>query len=602
MRHRSARLLLAVAMAALAFGAGACSAAVQPVELPEGCKQFHVADFGAVPDDGADDTDAVTRAASAAAAQANSALIFAPGRYDFDSTKRPGKGSHQIAVTGARGLIIDGRGALLAFAGRTGSFLLEDCHDLSVANLTIDWDEPLYSQGLIVRADDDSFDVKLDRLYTGEGCEQFESIIEFDPRTRWPMPGGRDVHDLPGAPDPSIGRREKIAPDTLRIHMTRKRRMTAVALAVIRHQVYVYNAFRVSECDRLELRDVTIHYAPGMGVSARLCQDVLLKRLRIVPRPGRILSTSSDGTHFSECSGTIRIEDCTFQGMGDDATNIHGYYLNVVALPGGRVVEAKCKNTWIMPPDVGDTMEFTDPQTLLPYAAGRVEKVEVDRPSKVHRITFEAPLPEGLEVGHFLADSTRVPKVRIRGNRVTGNRARGFVIKTRDAVIEDNVLRGVSSAGIFVAAEGNHWRESIATRNVVVRNNRMIECNGGPSRRWAAISVFALVEGGKEGGTGVHRDVRIENNRIEGTDNGGIYVSAADGVQVAGNTIVACCRQPTRPAGDAAITLAGCRHVTIRGNTLRRPGEGLRAAIAYGRNAERDTVAVAGNTGFGPGE
>ena len=537
-------------------------------------------------------------ALQACVSRKNSALIFAPGRYDFDSRQRTKRETQQILIRGARGLQIDGRGALLAFAGKTGSFLLEDCHDVTVANLTIDWDEPLYSAGRIIRADERSFDIKLDRVYTGEGSEKVESIIEFDPKTRYPMRGGQDVHDLPRATNPTIGKREMIAPDTLRVHLKRKRNMTPGALAVIRHQVYVYNAFRIVDCKRVTLRDVTIHYAPGMGVSGKRTEDVLLKRVRIVPRPGRILSVSSDGTHFSDCSGTITIEDCTFQGMGDDATNIHGFYLNIVALPGGRTVEAKCKKTWIWPPGIGHRLELTDPATLLPYATARVESVTVDRRTKIHRITFDGPLPERLKVGDFLANADRVAAARVRNNTVIGNRARGFVIKTRDAIVENNLLRGVSGAGVFVAVEGDHWRESIATRKVIIRNNRLIDCNGGPSRRWAAISVFALVEGGKQGAAGVHRDLVIENNRIEGTDNGGIYVSAVDGARIEGNIITACCRRPTRSAGNAAIYLTNTRNVTIRNNTLRRPGKGLRSVVSYGRNAERDSIDVADNSGF----
>jgi len=459
-----------------------------------------------------------------------------------------------------------------------------------------------YWRYLTERVDPRSFDIELQREYTGEGSERIESIIEFDAKTRLPMRGGQDIHDLPRSSNPNIKSYEKIAPKTLRVHLTRDRKMTLGAYVVIRHQVYVYNAFTIHHCARVVLRDVTIHHAPGMGLSAKRTEDVTLLRVRMVPRPrsGRVLSISSDGTHFSGCSGTIRIVDCTFQGMGDDATNIHGFYLNVVAEPKGRTVEAKCKKTWIWPPIVGDVMEFTDPISLLPYATGVVTAVEVDRPSRIHRVTFRDPLPERLKVGDFLANASHVPAAYVAGNTVLGNRARGFVIKTRNAVIENNRLEGVSGAGIFVAVEGDHWRESIATRNVIVRNNLIRNCNGGPSRRWAAICVFALSEGHRQGAVGVHRGLLIQGNRIEGTDNAGIFLAAADGVRIEGNRIVNCSRKPTRLGGNSAIYLMNCRNVVIKGNSLKRPGPGLRKPLVFGANVDADTITVEGNSGFGP--
>jgi len=361
MRHDRRRVVLWAALAALAPAGVACGPVGETASVPLGWRSISIADFGALADDGKDDTEAVVRAIRACRGRRGTVLVFPKGRYDFAAGRRVGRGIYQLAFEGVRGLIVDGRGSKLMFAGKTAPFQFVDCRDVTVRDLTIDWAEPLVSAGIIIRADKRSFDVALSREYTGEGSDRIESIIEFDPATRQPTPGGTDIYDCSPFTADFIKGWEKIGPTTLRVRLARDRLMTKGALAVIRHQVYRYNAFSVWSCRRFTLRDVTIRYCPGMGVSSRLTEDILLKRVRMAPPPGspRILSVSADGTHFAECAGTIRIEDCLFQGIGDDATNIHGFFREVVRIVDGRTVEAKCQNTWIWPPRVSSKLPST---------------------------------------------------------------------------------------------------------------------------------------------------------------------------------------------------------------------------------------------------
>ena len=590
---------------AMAMLVAACLAGQASCAAPADYRRVSVASFGARPDDGKDDTEAVTRALAACVAKPGSALIFPTGRYDFHRDRRAPGGISQIVLDGASRIAIDGQGSELIFHGKTAPFLITGCRDVEVMNLTIDWDDPLYSAGIITRSDSRSFDVDLQVEHTGPDRVRIENVIEIDPRTHLPLPGGQAIGDLPGAPHRNIQPPRKIGPKTLRVTLNVDRTMTRGAYVVLVHQNYVYNAFSVNNSKRLTFTDVTVHYTPGMGWWFRRVEDVLLKRVRIEPRPksGRIMSIPADGAHFAACKGTIRIEDSYFQGMGDDAANIHGHYLDVIRRDAGHTLWAKCKETWRWPPEVGEVMEFTDPTTLLTYATGRVRAVEYDAPTHLHRISFEQPLPKRLKAGDYVANATAVPKVRISGNRVYANRARGFVIKTRDVVVEKNTFESVSGSGVYVAVEGKFWRESIGTRDVIIRDNVFTNCNSGPSRSWGVIAVFALLEGRghRMGAAGVHKNIVIEGNTIAGTDNCGIYVASTDGVTVRGNRISDCCRKPSRPGGAHAIYLLNSRNVSIRNNSLQRPGAGMREPIGIAKGVDRDTLKIEGNAGLGAG-
>ena len=60
---------------------------------------------------------------------------------------------------------------------------------------------------------------------------------------------------------------------------------------------------------------------PGMSLVGSVTTNITLKRYNVLLRPGsgRMMSATADATHFGGCKGTISLEDCTFEGMGDDA-------------------------------------------------------------------------------------------------------------------------------------------------------------------------------------------------------------------------------------------------------------------------------------------
>ena len=73
-----------------------------------------------------------------------------------------------------------------------------------------------------------------------------------------------------------------------------------------------------------EVSDVTVFTGPGMGLVGSISTNISLKHFNILLRPGsgRMMSTTADATHFSGCKGTIALEDCIFEGMGDEGINV----------------------------------------------------------------------------------------------------------------------------------------------------------------------------------------------------------------------------------------------------------------------------------------
>ena len=80
------------------------------------------------------------------------------------------------------------------------------------------------------------------------------------------------------------------------------------------------------------MQNVKVHYAEGMGLLAQLCENITLDEFSVCLRGDkdpRYFTTQADATHFSSCRGKIDSRNGLYEGMMDDAINVHGTYLKI---------------------------------------------------------------------------------------------------------------------------------------------------------------------------------------------------------------------------------------------------------------------------------
>ncbi len=555
-----------------------------------------VTDFGAVPDNGEDDTLAVMEAIAHAHEVEYPVVRFPKGRYHFAEGANAEDPRRPFIFREIDGLVVEGEGAELIFSGLVAPFHFSHCSDVTVRGLTIDWDRPPFSAGEIVAIDGLTFDVRVFDDYPVEGGEPVQAFQDFDPETRLPRRLGVDSYY-------NVDRTELVAPQTLRIYTNHPTQVETGYWAVLRHQVYAYNAFYFGRCEDVRLEDITIYTVPGMGVVADTCHNVTLERFNVLIRPDsdRLMSATADGSHFSGCTGLIRIDNCEFEGMGDDAVNIKtGLYLTVREQIDDQTVIGRHNLDIPTVPDVGDILEFSPTDTLLMYGQGEVEEAELLDDGNT-RVRFTEPLPAELEVGHVLGNASRVARAHISNTHVRRNRARGFLIQIRDALIEDCTFTDITTAGVFVMTEVVHFYESIAPRDIVVRNNIFENCNFGNPPAEGVIMVYAYLHGFEfPPKPGVIKNITLENNTIRGGNSAGIFVSCTDGIVIRDNVIEDVCHAPHRDIPRGAIYIMSTRNAEITGNTVKldRQGPECDAPLLQGAGNEEDTFVIEDNVGF----
>ena len=524
---------------------------------------FNVIDFGAVPNDGSDDAPAIQSAVDACAKQSGSRLIFAPGTYDLQGERKNLLRRHKPSVTikGLHDVIIDGNGAELVGHDMAQMLIFYECSSISIRNFKVDWDPLPFTGGKVIATGDKYFDLEVIEPHTARAGVVIQGILGYDPKAKRLALRGIDHYQR--WEDEKLT--EVIRPGVMRVFVSHARGVPTVGSYVIaRHQIYSMNPFTFYECENVHVENVTIYTAPGMGLYASQCKDFAFKNfnVQIKPGSGRWMTTEADATHFNNCRGQISFEDCFFEGMGDDATNVHCMYNVISERIDERTVKLVQGRGGGLPvlPKEGDHLEIGGGDNpLVPYTTAIVASVSRDKGTKSGIIQFTEALPDQTAKGHVIANASTAPSVRIKRCTVRRNRARGMLIQTRDVIIEDCDFEDVSGAALHITSDANYWWEGFGVRDVIIRNNRFRNCNFGAARRSAVIDVFAEV-GKSLAGAGVHQNIIIENNIISDADGAAVHIGSTDGAIIRNNTV-------TDPKGPAII-IANSRNIEVTGNRL----------------------------------
>ncbi len=520
-------------------------------------KHVSVTSFGAVADDNKNDADALRRAMLYCKGHPGTVLHFDPGIYDFADRRAIGlmngirngkvRGNPQDSIfrpyypyakgldfNGLKDIKIEAAGAVLLFNGWGEPVSLNNCGNITIKGLNIDYKIKPHIEGLITRVKNDCYEVRCDSIYHLTPEMPLCRVHYYDTR----------AHRLLNKEDyfPEF---ELITPHMLRVFLQIAPEMSG--FRIMSPQTFHFRpAVLMLEAKNIRLDNVTIHSQPGMGIVGHRSENILLNGLRIVPLPGQRMSSNTDATHFTSCKGYIRYRNCQFEGHGDDAVNIHNYYLTIEKpdTTGGYnlVLKGADWHAQVLDyPDVADTMELVKKQTLEVVKRVVVRTVENNIRGLYTHVSFNEALPDGID-NYYLINVSRLPKVEITGCSVMSNRSRGFLIKTRNVLIEHNLIRESTGAGIHVGAEGD-WHEGPASENVIIRNNRIIRCGLSLEGEDWACGITVNVGAEKADIAGLHRHLVIEGNIIEGEEaENGIFISGAEDVLIRNNEIAGCKR------------------------------------------------------------
>lgn len=503
-------------------------------------------------------------------------IRFSSGRYDFyedgafsreyyisnhdqDNPKRVA-----MSIEELKNITIDGNGASLVFHGRMIPLAIVNTENCRFKNFSIDFENPHISQIEIIENTPDNgitfrvapwvhYRITPDSVFEsfGEGWTiRPRSGIAFENKTRHVVYNTSDLgYSTKGA--------KEIAPRTIQVKGWKDKRLIPGTIVAMRAGERPTPGIFLSHGKDTYFENIRIHYAEGMGLLAQLSENITLDGFGVCLKGNddpRYFTTQADATHFSGCKGKIISKNGLYEGMMDDAINIHGTYLKVVKRLDNRTFVGRYMHgqswgfTW---GNVGDEVQFIDSETMeIAGNKNRIIRISpYDKPqvkgAREYIITFEQPVDADIsdKKGFGIENLEWTPEVIFSNNIVRNNRARGALFSTpKKTIIEKNLFDHTSGTAILLCGDCNGWYETGACREVIIRNNRFINALTNMFQFTnAIISIYpeipnlAKQQAYFHGGEG--KGILIENNVFETFDQPIVYAKSTDGITFRKNTI-----------------------------------------------------------------
>jgi len=500
-----------------------------------------------------------------------------------------------LTLNGVSDTVIDCTGVTFIGLAHTAMLELENCRNVTIKGLAVDYNPLPFTQGVIKSVGADAnWEVEIIEGYPVDNVRMngdVEMRIQaYDPKT------GALVNTLRHGDGVAM---KKTGERTFRITGGHIRTGRVGDIAVFNTLVYdrkighKAGAILTTQCSGLVFEDVALRSSPVMGfVSQSDSGNTYLRCLldRCPPEKDyakrglkRLRSLNVDGFHIKRNLVGPKIKDCVARYMGDDCVNISGMYSLVAEASGPEI---RIINSYYDDPDIrpGDKLEMMtiegsripDAKVVSIHEDGQITAQESAKVRKLNLVPFYRDANStamkkayrvvldreaGLKFGDVVISGDRVGNgFRIVGNTFGPIRSRPVLIKASNGVISGNTITGAVGEGVLGAI-----------------------CIG-PEYYWM------------EGSTG--SDILIENNVIENGAAPGIFfggylnepkvalpADSRSGIKIIGNTI----RQNTAPS----IVVHGCTGLTIENNNLQLFGDGSTPAIELKNVEDRTEI---GNT------
>src|ERR1017187_2416173 len=491
----------------------------------------NVSIFGAIPNDGLDDTAAIEAALTYVAQHPGTLLQFSPGTYDISA---PATAHQALGLYAASNVIVDGGSATLLVHTPQTALLIQACANVELRNISFDW-APLPFAQVNVQSFDGAGGAIVNILGGAPPSPSgtpVTGVLQYDPVNGRPAPGNNDFYpsnSLLTAQSGGLAHLSNVASNFSRVGVG--------ASLVVRYQTYGANAVLGISNKRLILRQVTVNSSPGMGGMFYGCENVTIVEMVFdVPTgSGRWISTNADGLHFTLCRGFITVTDGIFNKMGDDAinmgglmmTSVEGSYANQIVICHGAA-----SKQGIPPLNVGDVLEFSSTANpLVPIFSAKVLSAPQSGLPTSMTLTLDQNVPAALLSGAVVFNETAKPVVRIARCSVANNRARGFWIQGSRGVVEDSTVLGSSGPAAELRCDVSSWWEGPAPSNFEFYNCTFANCNYGPGQNTATINAYAVGVGNVTSASPLMDELTFDYCHFTGGGTG-IALWSADGVQI----------------------------------------------------------------------
>lgn len=584
---------------------------------------IRVSDLGLEPNTRRNSVLIVQKALELCKKNESSVLLFPKGRYDFWTQYAQERLYYEsntdviplrrcaILLEDFNGLTVDCMGSEFVFHDRMQPFTIDNSTNITIKNLSIDWDIPLTAQAEIMEVEEQYIDLAINVLespyiiedeklvFVGEGWKsRMSGVMEFDRDTKFISYRTGDSGCL-GAGYQNY-KAQELKYGLVRLNYNFQRKPAKGNYLVLRHSARDHSGIFIINSKGVNVLNMNMYHNAGLGILSQYSSDLTFRAVNCIPdtNKSRILSGHDDGFHYSNCKGKIVVDSCSFLALMDDPINVHGTSVRIMEIRDNRTLICKFMHRqsigfhWA---DIGDQVGFIENEAMNTVGKSLVESFEAISP-ELFEIKFSQQIPVGIEVGDALENITWTPEVLITNSFFGSNRARGILISTpRKVVIEKNVFESSGSA-ILIAGDANGWYESGGVTDVLIRNNIFHDecltsmyqfCEG-------IISIYPEIPS-PDIKKPFHRNIRIEGNEFHPFDYPVLFAKSVDGLSFLNNRLIRSYKYEPYHHNHSGFIFEYCLNVELKNNLL--SGDILGKDIQL-LNTKKSTVSLGKSQGI----
>lgn len=488
-------------------------------------------------------------------------------------------------ICGMENVSVKGDSSLFLFHGAMVPFLVERSENVSLSGFAITYDCPFVLEGTVVASDsagrtfeiavhkENPYSVKDGRLlFRGYDWELgLGENIFFNPETRSPYYSTENYE--------TDSSKELQATDLgngiVRLSGSTARQMPPVGAVLVDKGPYTHNrlypGIAVQGCRNVLLEDVTVHDSGAMALIVEKTENICCRRYSTKVREGsgRMIAASADATHFINCKGKVTLEDCMFESMLDDATNIHGTFMKLDRILSDNEFAASFGHVQQEGFDFageGDTLLFINREGLGNVGTGVVKSIVKENDNR-YIITTDFSLAGYDSLSMAVGNLSWSAAALIERCTVRHNRARSLLISTPGPVLIENCDFASMMAGIRICGDANYWFEAGRTNDVIIRNNTFKDLSNGGWSPQAVLQIDPVIaKPYRSNDDYFHRKIVFEGNTVYSFEDQLIYALSTETLVIKDNKFIDSHTFPVRYPGLAVIDLQYCGKVDMSGN------------------------------------
>lgn len=530
-----------------------CMALSCKVEPPAGSGAafdgvLKVRDYGAVPDDGLCDIEAIRNAIADVHRKEASVLEFEEGVYDLfvgDASLNNAIEIRNIDDFTLRGAVnrrhqpstvllrhydmapnIDGKQILL----------VQDCFNFTAENLRFDNYPQYMASGKVYHNDGNVVGIRL-----FEGCYAPQESYMYCCNVWDPV-----TEDLKRVECVTYGSEVDASLESYKVISTGDGKVMVTSPAVASkvqvgdgiswHFGWLGLQVDFRWCDNLRLNNIESNSAIGFHIQASYCRNITATGVKIKRSGPNLCVGSRDGWKLYLCSGRVTVDDMYCEGVRWDGQNVHGKlffvkerlndYQMTVSYNGAAIER-------ILPGDRIGVWTDRENETLL-----TVSRYECSPNSKDRTCTlwFSDKIPENVMKGDFCNVYSHVSDYTLKNSRFRNIAGCASIVRNDNTTLTGNEFYNIMYPAICIG--GDLDNEGVSSRNVTIENN-LIEKSSWVERNGRIGAISVAVSSADSRLVPYISDVAIRNNVISDSKVG-IHLKGVKGLTLEGNTFSAC--------------------------------------------------------------